>query len=156
MARVNVNSATPVEIKAELRTLHCARNKTIALFEKMGPEIFDSLHQHLLINSEKRTKDRLLWPHPVTIIPIDCHGQLEEPIECRGKDLSQTGMGFYLPHDLTTAEVLIELPNPSHSSTVKIPATLVRTKRCADGWYDVGVLFRLPVQRLSLAEVCIG
>jgi serine/threonine protein kinase len=155
MARVNLMSATPIEIKAQLRALNCARNKAVTLFEKMGPEIFDSLQQHFLINSEKRTKDRLLWPHPVTIIPIDHHGQQEEPIECRGKDLSQTGMGFYLPHELNTAEVLIELPNPLQSFTVKIPATLVRAKRCADGWYDVGALFRLPAQRRTLAEICI-
>jgi hypothetical protein len=155
MARANRMSATPIEIKAQLRALNCAKNKAVALFEKTGPEIFDSLQQHLLVNSEKRTKDRLLWPHPIKIIPIDPDGRQEEPIECRGKDLSQTGIGFYLPHDLTTAEVLIELPNPLQTSTVKIPATLVRAKRCADGWYDVGALFRLPAQRRTHAEICI-
>ena len=155
MARVNRMSATPIEIKAQLRALNCAKNKAVALFEKMGPEIFDSLQQHLLVNSEKRTKDRLLWPHPIKIIPIDRDGRQEEAIDCRGKDLSQTGIGFYLPHDLTTAEVLVELPNPLQTSTVKIPATLVRAKRCADGWYDVGALFRLPAQRRTHAEICI-
>jgi hypothetical protein len=38
---------------------------------------------------------------------------------------------------------------------VQIPATLVRAKRCADGWYDVGALFRLPAQRRTHAEICI-
>jgi serine/threonine protein kinase len=155
MARVNKMSATPIEIKAELRARHCEKGKAISLFQKMGQEIFDSLQQHLLVNSEKRSKDRLLWPHPITIIPIGKYGEQKEPIECRGKDLSQTGMGFYLPHDLDTAEVLIELPNPTSSSTVKVPATLVRAKRCADGWYDIGVLFRLPAQKLAWAEVCV-
>ena len=155
LARVNPMSATPIEIKAELRALNCAKNKAVALFEKMGSEIFDSLQQHLLVNSEKRTKDRLLWPHAIRIIPINRHGEQGEPIECRGKDLSQTGMGFYLPQDLDTADVLIELPNPLQSAPVRIPATLVRAKRCADGWYDVGVLFRLPAQRRTLAEICI-
>jgi serine/threonine protein kinase len=155
MARANPMSATPIEIKAELRALHCVKSKALSLFDKMGAEIFNSLQQNMLVNSEKRAKDRLLWPHPIKIIPIDRHGQTEDAIECRGKDLSQTGMGFYLPHDLATAEVLIELPNPLGTSTVKIPATLVRAKRCADGWYDVGVLFRLPVQRRTLAEICI-
>ena len=155
MARVNPMSATPIEIKAQLRALHCSKQRAVDLFEKMGPEIFGSLEQHLLVNAEKRAKDRLLWPHAIKIIPIDRHGLPEEAIECRGKDLSQTGIGFYLPHDLMTAEVLIELPDPSHGGTVKIPATLVRAKRCADGWYEVGALFRLPVQRRTLAEICI-
>ncbi|MBI3822200.1 MAG: protein kinase [Planctomycetes bacterium] len=155
MARVNPMSPTPIEIKAQLRAVNCAKSKAGALFDKMSAEIFGSLQQNLVVNAEKRTKDRLLWPHPIVIIPIDKHGQPEDPIECRGKDLSQTGMGFYLPHDLGTADVLIELPNPLDATSVKVPATLVRAKRCADGWYDVGALFRLPTARRTLAEICI-
>ena len=100
-------------------------------------------------------QDRILWPHPVTICPLYHDGTRGEMIECAGKDISQTGMGFYLPHDLATAEVLIVLPNPHRTGPVKVPATLVRAKRCADGWYDVGALFRLPAQKRSLAEVSI-
>lgn len=153
MTRVNLMSATPIEIKAQLRAMHLTKAKAAALFDKMGPEIFDGLQQRLLVNSEKRTRDRLLWPHAIKIIPIDRQGQPEEPIECRGKDLSHTGMGFYLPHDLDTADVLIELPG--EGAPVRIPATLVRVKCCADGWYEVGALFRLPVQRRTAAEICV-
>jgi len=155
MARVNLMSATPIEIRAELRVQHCTKQKAAELFDKMGNEIFNNLQQHMLVNSEKRTKDRLLWPHAVKIIPIDSHGQEEDPIEARGKDLSQTGVGFYLPHELQTAEVLIELPNPNGTAPVKVPATLVRAKRCADGWYDVGALFRLAVKTRSHVEICV-
>lgn len=155
MARVNLMSATPIEIKTQVRALHCSRAKAAAVLENMGSEIFDQLQQHLLVNSEKRTKDRLLWPHTVKVIPIDSHGRQEEAVECRGKDLSQTGVGFYLPHDLGTSEVLIELPNPDGGAPVMIPGTLVRVKRCADGWYEVGALFRLPTPRRSHAEICI-
>jgi hypothetical protein len=155
LTRVNPMSATPIEVKAELQAKHCAKSKAITLFQKMGQEIFDGLQHHLLVNAEKRGKDRLFWPHPITITPIDKHGEPGEPIDCRGKDLSQAGMGFYLPHELDTAEVLIDLPDPTSSSTVKVPATLVRAKRCADGWYEVGALFRLPAKCKSWAEVCV-
>jgi hypothetical protein len=76
------------------------------------------------------------------------------PVECRGKDISPGGLGFYLPEELDTADVLIELPNSVHAG-VTIPATLVRAKRCADGWYDVGALFRLPAVRKSSQEFCL-
>jgi serine/threonine protein kinase len=152
LARVNPMSATPIEIKARLRAAHCTKQRAAQVFERMSPEIFAGLQQLMLVNSEKRTKDRLLWPHPITIIPLDQHGQQEEPIECCGKDLSQAGVGFYLPHDLMTSDVLIELPNPLAGAPVKIPATLVRAKRCADGWYDVGALFRVPAARRCVAE----
>jgi hypothetical protein len=156
LARVNPMSATPIEVKAELRALNCSQPKAFALFDEMGPEIFDRLRQVLLVNAEKRTKDRLLWPHPVTVVPIDSDGDEEEPIECRGKDLSQSGMGFYLPHDLDTTEVLIELPDRDPSGTVRIPATLVRVRKCADGWYDVGALFHVPAPTRLRAELCIS
>jgi hypothetical protein len=55
---------------------------------------------------------------------------------------------------LSTPEILIELPN-SPNAALKIPATLVRAKRCADGWYDVGALFRLPVKQRTQAELCV-
>jgi serine/threonine protein kinase len=155
LARVNLMSATPIEVKAQLRALSCSRKKAAELLSNMSMDLLDTLQQHLIVNSEKRTKDRLLWAHGVTIIPIDRHGQREDPIECRGKDLSQTGIGIYLPHELHTSEVLIELPNPQGTAPVTIPATLVRAKRCADGWYDVGAIFRLPTMRRSMAEICI-
>ena len=54
-----------------------------------------------------------------------------------------------------TADVLIELPNTLQPPVITIPATLVRATRCADGWYEVGALFRVPALRRSLAEICI-
>ena len=69
--------------------------------------------------------------------------QRDEPIECRCKDISRTGIGFYLPHELHTPQVLIELPNTLIPPSVAVPATLVRAKRCADGWYEVGAIFNL-------------
>ncbi len=151
LVRVNPMSVTPIEIKAELKVRHCSKQKSLELFRTLGTDLFSSLQERMLINSEKRTKDRLLWPHPVLIVPIDRNGQPEEPIECRGKDLSHTGIGIYLPHDLDTAEVLVELPSPFKGNPVRIPAKLVRVKPTADGWYEVGALFHLPVHKPALA-----
>jgi hypothetical protein len=153
MARVNPMCATPIKIKVSLCALNCSKQKALGLFEKIGSEILESLQEYLLVDPNKRAKDRLFWPHAVKVIPLNRAGEEEEPIQCRGKDLSPTGMGFYMPHDLMTAMVLIELPNPSNSTPVKIPAGIVRAKRCADGWYDVGALFRLPASIHSAAEV---
>ena len=92
-------------------------------------------------------QDRLLWPHGLYVIPLQPNGTQDEAILCRGKDISPTGIGFYLPHELMTADVLIELPNTLHPPMILIPATLVRANRCADGWYDVGAIFRVPALR---------
>ncbi len=155
LARVHPLSATPVEVTATVQPLtknHAASRK---LLDELGPEITDGLQKLLLTDANKRNNDRLLWPHPLKVTPINADGALEEPIACRGKDISRTGIGFYLPHDLNTSEVLIELPNDVQPPTIAIPATLVRAKRCADGWYEVGALFRVPALRKSRPEIAL-
>jgi serine/threonine protein kinase len=155
LARVHALSATPIEVGVQIRAFRCSHKRGVQLLEEMGPLLIDSLRKHLLVNAEKRTQDRLLWPQPVKVRPVDAHGKPGEPIECRGKDISQSGMGFYLPEELETSEVLIDLPNTVHPPSVAVPATLVRAKRGADGWYEVGALFRLPALRKSMPEMCM-
>jgi hypothetical protein len=77
------------------------------------------------------------------------NGQVSEPIECRGKDISLSGIGFYLPHEIPTPQVCINLPTAGEPPFLEVPATLVRARRCADGWYDVGALFRVSTLRKS-------
>ena len=115
--------------------------------------LFERIIVSVLVNAEKRTQDRLLWPHPLRVCPVDANGREGQPIECRGKDISLSGMGFYLPHELDTSEVCIKLPTPLHPPALSIPATLVRAKRCADGWYEVGALFRLASMRPSQHDI---
>jgi serine/threonine protein kinase len=154
LGRVNPSSATPIDVAATVRIVHCNNKKSRHLLEQLGPEILENLRKLLLVNSNKRTQARLLWPHKIKVIPLLSNGERDHPVECRGKDISHSGLGFYLPEELDTAEVLIELNNPVHQGVV-IPATLVRAKRCADGWYDVGALFRLPAIRKSTHDFCL-
>lgn len=152
LARVNPMSATPIEVSAHVRAVNCSGKHAQELLERLGHELLDGLQQQLLVNSEKRMQDRVLWPHLVRVHPLLTDGRRDEPIECRGKDISQTGIGLYLPHDLPTSQVLIELPSAKHPPAVAVPATLVRAKRCADGWYEVGALFHLGSRRRAASE----
>jgi serine/threonine protein kinase len=147
LSRVIPAAATPIDITVHISAIRCSRKKSMELLEEMGPAIVDSLRKHLLVNSEKRTQDRVAWPYTVKVIPIDADGNNELPVECRGKDISTSGIGFYLPHELQTSEVLVELPKAAAGQSVLIPAMLVRAKPCADGWYEVGALFRVTAAR---------
>ena len=147
LSRVIAAAATPIDITVHISAIRCNRKKSMELLEDMGPAIVDSLRKHLLVNSEKRTQDRVAWPYTVKVIPIDADGNNELPVECRGKDISTSGIGFYLPHELQTSEVLVELPKAAAGQSVLIPAMLVRAKPCADGWYEVGALFRVTAAR---------
>jgi hypothetical protein len=152
LARANPLSATPIKVTSSVEPLRKNHPPSRQLLDELGPEIIDSLQKTLQSDAVKRTQDRLLWPHPLKVIPIHANGSQDEAIECRGKDISRSGIGFYLPHDLSTSDVLIELPNDIQPPSIAIPATLVRAKRCPDGWYEVGALFRVPNLR-QLPEI---
>ena len=49
--------------------------------------------------------------------------------------------------------IKLQWPRPVEGQPA-VPATLVRAHRCADGWYDVGALFRLATLRKSLPDFC--
>ncbi len=151
--RPHALSATPIDVTVEVHVRHCGKKRAAQLLEEVGAPLLDSLRTHLLVNSEKRTQDRLVWPYPVEVRCVLADGQMGEPIECRGKDISLSGIGFYLPHEIPTTQVCVSLPTSGDPPYLSVPATLVRARRCADGWYDVGALFRIATLRKSRTEL---
>jgi serine/threonine protein kinase len=155
-ARPHSLSATPIDVSVQIRAVNCAKKRAHQLVQDLGVTVLEGLRTFLLVNSEKRTQDRILWPHPVQVRPVESDGTVGAPMTCRGKDISASGIGFYLPHELPTSHVLIELPGSATSPALRIPATLVRAHRCADGWYDVGALFRLVSLKQSMPELSLA
>jgi serine/threonine protein kinase len=153
LTRPHALSATPIEVAVTVRAVRCGKNKAMHLLQGFGANLLESLRAFLLVNSEKRTHDRLLWPHPVEVCAIEEDGSIGPTVMCRGKDISLGGIAFYLPQPLPTSQVLVRLPATPNSQPITILATLVRAQRCADGWYDVGALFRLAAFRSSNPEI---
>lgn len=153
LTRQHALSATPIDVVVTIRAVDCSAKRGAQLIDDLGRNLLEGLRAFLLMNSEKRTHDRLLWPHPLKVRAVEKDGSLGPLINCRGKDISASGMGFYLPHELPTSGVMIELPATSDGKALRVPATLVRANRCADGWYDVGALFRLVTLRQSMPEL---
>jgi serine/threonine protein kinase len=154
LARQKARVATPIHVTVEVAALQCGKKRGKRLLEELGTSLLEGVRSALVVGAEKRIQDRLLWPHPLHVRPVRPDGAPSEPLLCRGKDISLSGIGFYLPHELPTADVLVELPATAHTPALSVPATLVRAKRCADGWYEVGALFHLAALRKSLPELC--
>jgi serine/threonine protein kinase len=150
LARLHALAPTPIEVSVQIRTFRCTQRRAIHLLGEMGMSLLEGLRTALVIGSEKRIQDRISWPHPLQVRPIFPSGEVGEAVSCRGKDMSLSGIGFYLPHELPTADVRIDLPATAATPTLAIPATLVRARRGADGWYEVGALFCLAALRKSL------
>jgi serine/threonine protein kinase len=149
---------TPIEVKVEVAAYRCAKKRGRQLLEEVGVSLLERVRSALLVNSEKRVQDRLLWPHNVEVIPVYADGTTGEAVPCRGKDLSMGGIGFYLPHQLDTTEIFVVLHAESAAGIqkVSIPSTLVRARPCADGGYEVGALFRLVALRSSVHDVALS
>jgi serine/threonine protein kinase len=144
MDRLDPTAATPIEISAQVRALGCGEQGSAQLLREMGLPLLDSLRNHLLIKSKNRAQERVPWPHPILVYPFYPDGKKGEAIQCQGKDIALSGIGFYLPCELYASEVLIDLAISSQGASLLVPATVVRARRCINGAYEVGALFRLP------------
>jgi serine/threonine protein kinase len=153
LARQHALAPTPIDIGVQIKPLRCSRKRGKELLSEMSLPLLEQLRAALLVNSEKRIKDRLLWPYLVEVCPILPDGTRGQTVLCRGKDISLTGIGFYLPHPLETSNVVINLPAIGSTEAISIPATLVRARLSADGWYEVGALFRLTTLRGAQADL---
>jgi len=82
----------------------------------------------------------LLWNHPLQVCFVYDDGSIGAPVECHGKDISLNGIGFYLPGELPTTEVRLHLPQTSQTPEMIVPARVVRSQGCGDGWFEVGAI----------------
>ena len=112
-----------------------------ALLHEVGPLVLDSLRSQLEAYPERRTQERVPWPHPVRARFHLSDGETGESIDGRGKDISLGGMGLYLPSAPAGSKIHLELRTPARSEPIVLSGQCVRVQRCADGWFETGVLF---------------
>jgi hypothetical protein len=68
-------------------------------------------------------------------------GGNEKHVECRGKDISYTGIGFYAPFQPPSGRIFVYQQNSPEESGFPIPAAVMRVQKTADGWYEAGARF---------------
>jgi serine/threonine protein kinase len=106
----------------------------------VGHMLLSNIHTALQVNAKGRGHQRMHWPHPVRLWPIEPGGRLGDPIDCQGKDLALNGIGLYAPREVTTKEVRLQLPLTDQTPAMTVPARVVRVKDNGDGWYEVGAI----------------
>jgi serine/threonine protein kinase len=129
----------------ELSVRICCPDKKIRpdepLVREVGPLLLDSLRSQLEAYPERRTQERVSWPHPVRATFLLAENAPGETIEGRGKDISLGGMGLYLPRAPAGSQIQLELLTPSRSEPIALSGHCIRVQRCSDGWFETGVLF---------------
>ena len=95
-------AAGATEVTVQIKPHGCGKEQGAALLEEFGALLVESARTHLQANSLRRTQERLAWHYPLEVCSVAADGTMGEAIECQGKDISLSGIGFYLPRELPT------------------------------------------------------
>jgi hypothetical protein len=131
------------EVALTVRARDCSPEKAASLLEGVGSMLVESVRRHLRAGSRGRQQERVPWPYPLQMRSI-LPGGFGAPIECHGKDLSLSGIGFYVPGQLPSTRLLLRLPKTAQTPQMVVPARVVRVQGCGDGWYEVGAVLLSP------------
>jgi hypothetical protein len=116
------------------------RGQSAQMLKVVGPLLVESVRKHLQVSPRGRAEERLLWNHPLQVCFVSPDGSVGEPIACHGKDISLNGIGFYLPGELPFLELRLHLPATPQTPEMIVPAHIVRSQGCGDGWLEVGAI----------------
>src|SRR5262249_36205711 len=138
--------AAATTVLVQLRPIHCSRDEGSQILEAIGPLLLESALDCFEMASERRAQERLTWPHPVAVRFVLPDRRLGEVVSCQGKDISRTGIGFYLPSSLPTTQICVELPTTRQTPGFSVAAQIVRLQRHDQRCFDVGAAFALGAE----------
>ncbi len=125
------------DVRIEVRPQGPARAKQ--LLDETGPLLLDALRNALQAHPDRRRQDRLRYDRQVVIQTV-AEGEAPQTIQARGRDLSRTGMGLFLPVKPSTRQVVIYLSPDGNTDPTAVLSRLVRLEE-RDGGYEAGALF---------------
>jgi hypothetical protein len=117
--------------------------RSVPSLVEIATQVVESLRLYLQPNSDQRTSTR--WPlaQELRVFPI-VPGQRDfQLIPGKGKDISLTGVGMYLPEKPTTDRVYVHLYESSALEHLAIEAHVMRVQPIEEGWFEVGAAFAL-------------
>jgi serine/threonine protein kinase len=148
------DAGAPTEVTVRVRAFGCGPGPGAQLVSDVGALLLESLRTYLQVNPERRIQERLIWPHPLVVHTAFADGRVGDAVEAQGKDISQSGIGFYLPDRPPTDRVRLEL-TPLGQGPVNLLASVARVQRCGESWFEVGALFVPdPGQEQTIQSLC--
>jgi serine/threonine protein kinase len=147
--RVHFGAAGPersaaTEVAVEVRPRGCGRTQCKDLLAGVAPVLVESIRSALKVSSGGRLHERHPWRHTLEVCSVFSDGTVGAPIECQGKDISQGGIGFYLPGELPASQLSLRLPETTLGPARTLPARVVRVETCGQRWYEVGAVLLRP------------
>jgi len=113
------------------------------LLREIGPVLVRSLRNFLVTRAEQRARQRHMVYRPLRVYPVLHNFQLGQPLQCKAKDVSLTGLGFLSPQEPMTQQVYIDARNDDSEGIMAILAQIVRICPREAGWFEVGAFFSI-------------
>lgn len=137
-------AANRSEVVVLIRPYGCSGKTAVSLLGELGPKILESLRGYLHAQAEQRHSERLPCSEMVRVLPVLSEVELAEPIDCVSKDISSTGIGFFLSKMPPSSQIYINLPKVPEIARFAGLAEIVRAQPCGEGWFEVGARFANP------------
>lgn len=141
LSRSHSSPAKLTEVGVEMSYLGRNREDGINLLERTGPVMLESLRTHLVASLEQRSEERFPFEYPLRVSCPSADLQTTQVVECRGKDISFRGIGFYAPAEIPKAHIYISHTSTPGLTSFAIPAEVVRVQSAGQSWYEVGAVF---------------
>jgi serine/threonine protein kinase len=129
------------EVQVAVRPVGCPKDLGAHFLNELGPLVLASLRDYLQVYPEQRSQHRLICPQPLRVMPVETGLGLAAPIACQGKDISLTGIGFFLPGQPAAQQVYVNLAGNKVAESLAVLAKIRRVLPRGDGWFEVGAEF---------------
>lgn len=155
MKKKHAFTSSALEISVRIKPRGVGKKRGARLLEIIGFSLLEQVQNALRIGTRNRSQERLELTCPLRIQPFYSDGSTGDWIGCRGRDLSMSGVGFFMPSSLPTVDINVKVPATPTTPEVILPATIVRAKLEEDGWYQIGAVFCLAEHALTSPDFCL-
>lgn len=128
------------EVLVQMRPSECKPDKGREILEKLGPNILQSVRDHLQLAPDRRGEDRVPWVRSVRVRPLFRESEIGDAIAAQTRDLNNGGAGLELPCRVSSEFLLMELNLPQRAS-LSLPLQVIRSQPLGDGRYLLGCRF---------------
>jgi serine/threonine protein kinase len=128
------------EVIVCIRSENCSPQRGIELLEQLGPNLIQSLRNHLQLPPDRRAEERIPVTANVQIHPILDDQEIGEAIAAQMRNICTRGLGLDVPCRPPGEVLLVQLGAPPQKP-VMIPVRILHVEPHGDGHYQVGTRF---------------
>lgn len=127
-------------VAVRMRPSDCNPDKGIQILESLGPQVLQSVRDHLQLSADRRGEERLEWVDSVQVLPMFRENEIGEAIAAQTRDITSSGLGLELPCRLPCEVLLLQLDLP-HRAPFMVPLQVLHSHPLGDGHHIVGARF---------------